>query len=507
MANYRDLDLDECLAFYKELVSAGDRETLRHMCRTDRYFLLVSVLGMTHMASQWCYERCREVEADPDGYLDLWARGHYKSTIITVGGAVQEVLRDPDVTICVLSYNSPTAQKFVGQIKEALEHAALVALFPEILHAKPPQERWSVQKGLFVKRSSLSKEPTVMGSGLVDGMPTGMHFRIRAYDDVVTMESVSTPEQIHKTTDAFNLSDALGTGDGQRVWIAGTRYHPQDTYADMLQRGVAVERRRPCVDADGEPLLLSLETLEEKRRSMGPRVFAAQMMLQPVSADTAFFQRGWMQHYEEPPAARSMNIWILVDPAGGKEKLRRKDKTADYTVMAVVGLAPDRNYYVLPGTLRDRLNLVQRATALFALKRRYPEAQVAYEEYGMQADIEHVRSVQEREQFRFAIMKVGGSMPKIQRIQRLVPLFEGARWWFPWRLPYVRQDGTIGDFTHEFIEDEFSSYPVVAHDDMLDDLARVFDVPARFPVVGAERTGVPPPVARTNNTYNVLERR
>jgi hypothetical protein len=79
---------------------------------------------------------------------------------------VQEVLRDPEITCCVLSYNSPTAQKFVGQIKQALENAALRELFPEILHAKPPRENWSVQKGLYVKRSGSARSPPSWGPGL-----------------------------------------------------------------------------------------------------------------------------------------------------------------------------------------------------------------------------------------------------------------------------------------------------------------------------------------------------
>lgn len=504
--SYKQWGLADTLEFYQEIIAANDVETLRHMCLTDRYFLLVSVLGMTYMVNEWAFQRCREVEADPDGYLDLWARGHYKSTIITVGGIIQEVLRDPNLTVCVLSYNGPTARKFIGQIKQAFEHPALTALFPDILYAKPPNERWSLQGGLFVKRTTLSKEPSVMGSGLVDGMPTGMHFGLRVYDDVVTRESVFTPEQIEKTTEAFELSDALGTGDGQRMWMVGTRYHPQDTYAEVLKRGTAVERRRPCVDADGTPLLLTRETLADKRITMGPQVFAAQMMLEPSSAETATFQREWKQVYENPPALSTMNIWIIVDPASGKEKRGKRGADLDYTVMEVVGLGEDNNYYTLPGSLRDRLNLTQRTAALFRLVRQYPNSKVAYEEYGLQADVEHIQSVQEETHYRFAIIKVGGSMPKPQRIERLVPLFEAGRWWHQRRLPFVRRDGTVGDFTHEFFEDEFNTFPVVAHDDMLDAKARIFDVPAVFPRPRPQVTAATQS-PRTNNTYDPLARR
>jgi hypothetical protein len=66
----------------------------RHLARTDLYFLLVYVLGRRDIARPWIFERCREVAQAPDGYLDLWAREHFKSSLITYGLTIQDILRD-----------------------------------------------------------------------------------------------------------------------------------------------------------------------------------------------------------------------------------------------------------------------------------------------------------------------------------------------------------------------------------------------------------------------------
>ena len=473
----RSLDRRQALAFYRTLLDGGDRDALRWMARHDRFFLLgCLMLREDVLERDWCYARCREVEASPDGHLDLWSRFHYKSTIITLGGTVQEVLKNPEITIGILSYNKQIAHKFVDQIRRALEMQELVRLFPDILYEKPPRLNWSTQNGLVVKRRSNPKEPTVSGSGLVDGQPIGAHYALRIYDDVVVPSSVTTPEQIRKTTEAWELSLALGTDDGGRAWYAGTRYHPVDTYAEILKRGSLVERRRLCVDGEGRATMMTDEALEKVRKDMGAFTFAAQMLQDPVSEGVRTFRDEWIQGcvYEKAPPRSSMNVYIMVDGANSKRK------KSDRTVMWVIGLGEDGNYYVLDGVYR-RLTLDERTNRLFRLHRKWRPLGVFYEQVGAMSDVAHIEYVMNHEQnYRFAITKVsrGQNDAKRQRITNLQAPFGKRRIWLP-RFNVIMEPGdepgTMHDVIADFIEQEYQTYPNPAHDDGLDCLADILD--------------------------------
>ena len=211
-ASVLDLTYEQAKSVYVDVLTRGDPDEMRWFCRHDRFFLLVVAMGRQDVCHPWIYERCREVEKEPEGHLDLWSRFHYKSTIITLAGVVQEILKNPEITIGIFSHVLSTSKKFVRQIQRALEDRRLYELFPDILHERPPQRFWSAQDGLIVKRKGNPKEPTVQAAGLVDGQPIGAHFDLRVYDDIVTAESVSTPDQIAKTIVVRLAAEAIRYG-------------------------------------------------------------------------------------------------------------------------------------------------------------------------------------------------------------------------------------------------------------------------------------------------------
>lgn len=184
--------------------------------RADRYYLLTVLLGRSDAWNPWLYERCREIEADPDGRLDLWSREYYKSTVITFAGSISEVINDPEITIGIFSHTRPIAKGFLRQIKVELEgNARLKSVYPDVLWANPKTEapKWSEDDGIVVRRKTNPKEATVEAWGLVDGQPTSKHYKLMIYDDVVTKESVATPDMIHKTTESWELSRALAASE------------------------------------------------------------------------------------------------------------------------------------------------------------------------------------------------------------------------------------------------------------------------------------------------------
>jgi len=442
----------------------------------------------------WLFERTREVQNNPDGHLDLWAREHYKSTIITFAKTIQDVLRyhgedrlpgPVEPTFCIFSHVRPIAKAFLRQIRHEFEwNQELKDLFPDVLYADPSKEApmWSLDDGIMVKRNRTAKEATIEASGLVDGQPTSKHYEFLLYDDVVTLGSISNPEMVEKTTEAMQMSFNLGAGEKVVKRFIGTRYHFADTYRDLLKTGAVEPRIYACTEdgkVEGRPVMRSREFIAQKYREMGPYVFASQMLQNPTADTSQGFRREWIRYYDRPIDADSrtyakFNRYLLIDPASSKKQ------RSDYTTMAVVGLGADKNLYLLDA-YRDRLNLRERAELVMALHRHWKPKKVGYEKYGMQADVEYLKQVQKDDNYRFEITEVGGMASKIDRIKRLVPWFANRQFYLPQELYRDTNEGKTIDVIQVLVEEEFLMFPVSMHDDLLDAISRIFDIDMTWP--------------------------
>lgn len=436
------LDYEDTLDWYRCIVPALDLQGLALLGCNDRFFLLTGLLGRADAVHPWLFDRCREVEADPDGHMDLWSRFHYKSTIITFAGVIQEVLCDPEIKVAIFSVVKPIAKEFLSQIKEEFEsNDFLKQVYSDVLWAEPKKKdsaegrppKWGVERGIVVKRKSNPKEATIEAHGLIDGQPTSRHFDLHVYDDIVTQDHL-TEESIKKTTARWEMADNLGSHLGVRKWMPGTRYHFADTYGVIIDRKSLKARIYPATDdgtLEGKPVFLSQKRWDEIKRDQRSTV-SAQCLLNPLAGNEATFKSIWLRAYDVIPAL--MNVYILVDPSKGTGD--RSDRTA----IAVVGIDQASNKYLLDG-YRHRMKLSQRYAFVTQLKLKWENhpgvqmVKVGWERYGKDVEVEVITDMQQRENNFFEIEELNtprqGGHSKNDRIERLEPDIRGGRFFLP----------------------------------------------------------------------------
>jgi len=522
-------------------------------CLLERKRALLKTKSENHhkfpQSKTWYVKSIEETETVPTNCIQvdsedgLYLAGKqlvptHNSTIITFAGIIQEILCDPDICVAIFSNNIKIARPFLGQIQEELQaNEALKGLYPDVLWANPKLEAptWSLDKGLVVKRKSTNrKECTVEAHGLIDAMPTGKHFPLQVYDDVITEKNVTNPDQIKKASERIELSFPLGVGEKTRRWWIGTRYHYADTYGHLLNRETAQPRIYPATHdgtIDGNPVFMTPEAWADAKRDMRSQI-AAQMLQNPIAGQENMFFVKWLKPYYVRPVL--MNVYILCDPSKGR------NKTSDRTAIAVVGIDAQNNKYLLDGYCH-RMGLSERWDKLKALYKKWSSIaatrllSVGYERYGMQSDIEYFEEKMREKGPSFTITEVNwtgerGRESKEHRVERLEPDFRHSSFFVPskvwtpsveghvaewhveegtdefvympyreniqekrcrahgelWRLmdPIKRldEDGNIYDLTRVFFE-EFRFFPFSPRDDLIDAMSRIYDLEPAAPVL------------------------
>lgn len=199
------------------------------------------------------------------------------------------------------------------------------------------------------------------------------------------------------------------------------------------------------------PEKLSLEFLENTKRSVGSYIFANQYLNEIIPADLQTFKKEWFVYFNSLP--ERLNTFMFVDPA-----ISQAD-TADYTGVVVISVDCEKRWYVRFAR-RYRVTPTQLIDLIFTLNTQFSPQAIGVEEVAYQKAL--IYFLHEEMRRRNVLLPLKGVKPptdktKEMRILSLVPRFEFGHLYLAQGL----QD----------LELELLKFPRGSHDDIIDALA------------------------------------
>lgn len=421
---------------------------------SDLYYFGRDVLGYTDMCEKPHKAMCEAVIGGGKRQLHLWPRGHFKSSVITVGYTLQRIMANPNIRILIVNATLQNAKSFLREIKGHLErNDELRRMFGD--HVSK-DEKWTETEIISKQRTANLKEPTIQVAGVGQTL-TSQHYDLIILDDIVSQETITTREQLRKTSDYYRLLLSLLDPTGEIV-IIGTRYHFADLYGEIIatsdRNGYTVNERR-AIEA-GEILFPSRFTkavLDDLRASQGSYHFSCQYMNMPVDDETAKFKLSNFRYYkpEELKIQKTFNTMCI-------DRAYSLAKTADFTGITI-RLVNEAKFWFIPFARRLRITEKELIDLIFDLKAQYKIDAIGVEQLAFDNTLRPVLEEEMRRRsvfFRVQTIKAKGS--KESRIESLVPRYESHS------IFHLENECTD-------LEDELLRFPAAEHDDLSDSLA------------------------------------
>lgn len=455
----------------------------RQLLQDDLWFLIRFGLQIPIVEHPFVIQACRDVGDGPkSNTVDLWAREHFKSTIITIADTLRTIFNNPEDRVAIFSYSKPAALRFLRVIKWVMETSEFLKFhFPDILWADPATQapKWSEDLGLICQRKGNWKEPTVAAFGLIEGMPTGDHFSKRVYDDIETPDMAFTPEMIQKLIEAFDISQNLGTMDGAQR-IIGTPYHHEGLLTYLAEKkaegGTPLYhvRKKPAThngEANGVSVFLPEARLAELRTT---KHFFSQQLLDPTPKGEMKLDPNWLTEVFTSQIPDKLCKFMLVDPAG-----QRKDRVGDSWAIVCVGVEPFRDdlgastLYLLDMIVEP----MSQADAMEAIVNMYTRngriLKLGIEKVGLSTMEIHAANAL-RAKGRIVSEEAGNLVKLTPAGRRKEDRIEAALGW-PLRNGKIRVSAGIPVAYRDRLRMEMRKFPFW-HDDCLDAIAYAYDV-------------------------------
>jgi hypothetical protein len=168
--------------------------------------------------------------------LILYPAGHGKTTLVSTLLPIWALCKDPNIRIVIIGKNDDEVQGIMQVIQaELTDNQELIRDFGPFKPSEDDRNKpWALGRLSVAKRTRRAKEPTITVFG--SGAKTVLGYRTdwTICDDVITERNSSTPEQRQKIRNWFDLCVETGPEhDHSRLTVVGTRFDPNDLYADL----------------------------------------------------------------------------------------------------------------------------------------------------------------------------------------------------------------------------------------------------------------------------------
>jgi phage terminase large subunit-like protein len=361
-------------------LTAEEKRNLREVCEADlETFIRVvaphRVLGAVHVEMFKWWQR----EDAKDNQLVLLPRDHQKSAMVAYRVAWW-ITKHPETTVLYVSATANLAEKQLKAIKDILTSDIYTFLWPEMVNEQEgKREKWS-ESEISVdhpkRRAEGVRDSTIKAAGITANV-TGLHCNVAVLDDVVVPDNAYSSigrEQVR----AFYSQLSSIESTGAKEWCVGTRYHPGDLYKDMMEmvetyydektdedvEHPVYEVFERVVEVNGEFLwpkqrrtdgktfgFDDRELARKKAKYLDITQFQSQYYNNPNASEAQIIDKSRFLYYERSKVENISGVWYVGDKMltvyAAMDFAYSISSTADWTVIVVVGVDEDNNYYIL----------------------------------------------------------------------------------------------------------------------------------------------------------------
>lgn len=329
----------------------------------DRPHILGNMLGYSYLSeehSKWI----RYVYLDVKDNTLLAFRGSYKTTAISVVGAIWYLFFFPDRRILIASSTHDNAKKILHEIKAQYIKDNLLMLYRLIDIMEPRDLSWWTKETISLRtRKKTAKEGNLEAVGALT-IITSRHYDKIICDDLVVLKDRISKAERERKKDWVRELQSIIEPNGTISYI-GTPWHPDDVYS------IAPKPIMRPVGTVFSPKLTK-ERLKEIRRVQGEAFYASQYELKHISDEDRILDNPkWGEYKPKNPKDKIKMIGYL-DPAFGGD---------NYSALTMGGKKDDTLYVkygnMWRGQIDETYNRVEKLYKKYSLMTLYVESNAA----------------------------------------------------------------------------------------------------------------------------------